>query len=33
MDEVKPLSLQDLFDNTWKEFIIGDAQPDFNKFT
>lgn len=31
MSEFKPLSLQDLFDNAWKAFIIGDAKPAFDK--
>lgn len=31
MSEFKPLSLQDLFDNAWRVFIIGDAKPAFNK--
>lgn len=31
MNEFKPLSLQNLFDNAWKAFIIGDAKPAFDK--
>lgn len=31
MSEFKPLSLQELFDNAWKAFIIGDAKPAIKK--